>query len=311
MKFGQFVPRNLLASLAVAALVATGCESDVMNAGDKKPLPEKTPIPEKTPDVPETPEPPETPDDSCQWANDGVCDEPDYCGVNTDVTDCSTQPGPDSCEYANDGECDEPTFCTEGTDTADCSGDPLTPGDTCEYANDGECDEPMFCPVGTDATDCDEPGDDISSVYYVSNPIGTGDLGPIVQLSRDSSDVGTSISCQKDPISDAITISADTGGHEIFMVVSSASGFSSCLFETDDFLEFYYFRDGVGAFWMDEVDGYTPAAYMDCTATGLDGPYIDLRFGADQGLYRGGDANEGLEDRVEITDGEIRCYWNN
>ena len=30
-------------------------------------------------------------------------------------------PSPNSCEYANDGECDEATYCLVGTDTADCS----------------------------------------------------------------------------------------------------------------------------------------------------------------------------------------------
>ena len=30
-------------------------------------------------------------------------------------------PGPNSCEYANDGECDEGTYCSVGTDTADCT----------------------------------------------------------------------------------------------------------------------------------------------------------------------------------------------
>lgn len=29
-------------------------------------------------------------------------------------------PGPDSCQYNNDGACDEPQFCALGTDTADC-----------------------------------------------------------------------------------------------------------------------------------------------------------------------------------------------
>ena len=29
--------------------------------------------------------------------------------------------GSNSCEYANDGECDEPELCARGTDTADCS----------------------------------------------------------------------------------------------------------------------------------------------------------------------------------------------
>jgi hypothetical protein len=29
--------------------------------------------------------------------------------------------GPDSCGFANDGECDEPDFCPVGTDTTDCA----------------------------------------------------------------------------------------------------------------------------------------------------------------------------------------------
>lgn len=31
-----------------------------------------------------------------------------------------TKPGPNSCEYANDGQCDEPDLCAPGTDTNDC-----------------------------------------------------------------------------------------------------------------------------------------------------------------------------------------------
>ena len=31
-----------------------------------------------------------TPDDSCDWPDDGACDEPTYCAYNTDYTDCGT-----------------------------------------------------------------------------------------------------------------------------------------------------------------------------------------------------------------------------
>ncbi len=55
---------------------------------------------------------------------------------------------PDTCQYALDGECDEPEYCAEGTDTTDC-GD-----DSCASANDNECDEPLYCAFGTDTTDC-------------------------------------------------------------------------------------------------------------------------------------------------------------
>lgn len=33
----------------------------------------------------------------------------------------SHQTGPNSCEYAHDGDCDEPEYCYSGTDTADCN----------------------------------------------------------------------------------------------------------------------------------------------------------------------------------------------
>lgn len=37
--------------------------------------------------------------------------------------------GPNSCEYANDGDCDEGTFCAVGTDAADCAEDDPPTGD--------------------------------------------------------------------------------------------------------------------------------------------------------------------------------------
>lgn len=38
----------------------------------------------------------------------------------------TAKPGPDSCEYANDGTCDEPDLCKPGTDTSDCKRKPTT-----------------------------------------------------------------------------------------------------------------------------------------------------------------------------------------
>jgi hypothetical protein len=96
--------------------------------------------------------------DSCEWANDGECDEPDVCASGTDTTDCAAASDGDSCIFANDGECDEPDVCASGTDTTDCRGTPAidVPGgpDSCVWANDGECDEPDVCASGTDTTDC-------------------------------------------------------------------------------------------------------------------------------------------------------------
>ena len=97
---------------------------------------------------------------SCRYARDGECDEPDLCDRGTDTADCSgVRPDRDfanSCEYAYDGECDEPEYCDRGTDTADCSG--VRPdrdfANSCEYAYDGECDEPEYCDRGTDTADC-------------------------------------------------------------------------------------------------------------------------------------------------------------
>jgi len=87
---------------------------------------------------------------SCSYAFDNECDEPDICPIGTDTADCSI-PLADSCIYANDGECDEPGLCAFGTDTTDC----FTPDpNSCFFANDGECDEPNICSIGTDSADC-------------------------------------------------------------------------------------------------------------------------------------------------------------
>ena len=100
---------------------------------------------------------------SCRWAGDGECDEPNICDVGTDSSDCrgggrsSSSGGSNSCRWAGDGECDEPNICDVGTDSADCRGGGRSSsggGDSCRWAGDGECDEPNICDVGTDSTDC-------------------------------------------------------------------------------------------------------------------------------------------------------------
>ena len=75
-------------------------------------------------------------DDSCKYANDGVCDDddPGLCAPGTDATDCASRRGEkvaeaqaadnqpdDSCQHANDGECDDPGLCAPGTDATDCA----------------------------------------------------------------------------------------------------------------------------------------------------------------------------------------------
>jgi protease YdgD len=110
--------------------------------------------------------------DTCRWANDYECDEPDIgtgvCAVNTDESDCrAIRAGADddSCQWANDGECDEPTFgtgqCVQGTDRSDCGNLVSIRNriDSCASAFNGVCDEPggsgnNQCEARTDRSDC-------------------------------------------------------------------------------------------------------------------------------------------------------------
>lgn len=123
-------------------------------------------------------------DDSCDFAKDGTCDEPDTCDRGTDCTDC----------HGSELEVDE-HLCVASTDCETCMNNPAGCGwcsenggqchsgdndgpvgascaldnwhrwscpseieahceDTCRYAYDGECDEPTYCEYGTDCSDC-------------------------------------------------------------------------------------------------------------------------------------------------------------
>lgn len=130
-------------------------------------------------------------DNSCEWANDGECDDARFggtgaCGAGTDTNDCRAAAravigrltpdlraslGDDSCVYAHDGECDDGRYggtgaCRDGTDLSDCRALAVGGEDSCQWANDGECDEPRIgtdnCPSGTDVTDC-------AAVAYMRN----------------------------------------------------------------------------------------------------------------------------------------------
>ncbi|WP_417496426.1 trypsin-like serine peptidase [Maricaulis sp.] len=109
--------------------------------------------------------------DTCQWANDGECDDPGIgtgaCEQGTDYSDCwriAEGVEDDSCQWANDGECDEPGFgtgaCTQATDLTDCGAviDLRFRNDSCETAFDGICNEPGIgdgrCDARTDRADC-------------------------------------------------------------------------------------------------------------------------------------------------------------
>ncbi|WP_339739367.1 trypsin-like serine protease [uncultured Maricaulis sp.] len=109
--------------------------------------------------------------DTCQWANDGECDDPGIgtgaCDQGTDYSDCwriADNVEDDSCQWANDGECDEPGFgtgaCTQATDLTDCGAiiDLRFRNDSCDTAFDGVCNEPGLgdgrCDARTDRADC-------------------------------------------------------------------------------------------------------------------------------------------------------------
>jgi len=66
-----------------------------------------------------------------------------------------------TCDYANDDVCDEPKYCAAGTDCKDCGNcdEAPAPSDSCRWAKEGTCDEPDgdkpgHCTLGTDCTDC-------------------------------------------------------------------------------------------------------------------------------------------------------------
>lgn len=108
--------------------------------------------------------------DSCRWAHDNECDDPDIgtgaCQRGTDYSDCrALRAGDDdSCRWARDGECDEPNFgtgaCTQATDRTDCGniGWMRNQNDSCATSFNGICEEPGHargtCAARTDRSDC-------------------------------------------------------------------------------------------------------------------------------------------------------------
>lgn len=106
--------------------------------------------------------------DTCRWANDNECDDPDIgtgaCAMGTDFSDCRhlRQGENDSCRWARDGECDEPNFgtgaCVQGTDRTDCGviAWMRNQNDSCATAFNGACEEGARgrCAARTDRTDC-------------------------------------------------------------------------------------------------------------------------------------------------------------
>lgn len=89
----------------------------------------------------------------------------EYFHCLKDGTPIGESVGLNSCQYANDGECDDGSlggtqYCATGTDTNDCAAAAsAVRSDSCRYALDGECDDgsqggTQYCAIGTDATDC-------------------------------------------------------------------------------------------------------------------------------------------------------------
>lgn len=108
-------------------------------------------------------------DDSCRWANDNECDDPDIgtgaCRMGTDYSDCRAlrEGENDSCRWARDGECDEPNIgtgaCVQATDRTDCGAlaNLRNQTDRCATAFNGVCEEPgrgNGCEARTDRSDC-------------------------------------------------------------------------------------------------------------------------------------------------------------
>jgi protease YdgD len=109
--------------------------------------------------------------DTCRWANDGECDDPDIgtgaCTQGTDHSDCRRiREGreDDSCRWARDRECDEPRFgtgaCAQATDRTDCGEIAWlrNQNDACTTSFNGVCEEPGrgdgSCAARTDRSDC-------------------------------------------------------------------------------------------------------------------------------------------------------------
>jgi protease YdgD len=108
--------------------------------------------------------------DSCRWANDHECDDPDIgtgaCTQGTDYSDCRAMRAgdDDSCQWARDGECDEPNFgtgaCTQATDRTDCGAIAWmrNQNDSCATSFNGVCEEQIrgrgSCAPRTDRSDC-------------------------------------------------------------------------------------------------------------------------------------------------------------
>ena len=63
--------------------------------------------------------------DECENEQEDLFDDCDFEDMEVDVEDGGDQGNTATCDFQNDGECDEPEgtgACAEGTDTVDCGG---------------------------------------------------------------------------------------------------------------------------------------------------------------------------------------------
>ena len=172
--------------------------------------------------------------DSCRYAGNNVCEEPNLCPVGTDTTDCAivesdvvpatlaVTSDPPSAQVFVDGdylgatpleaELDPGEYLVSVTGTDRYYADWVSPltlteneertlavelttiPDSCEYANDDACDEPGLCPLGTDATDCAVSPANSCSFAFDGECDEPG-LCPIGTDTADCSTVDSSNSC--------------------------------------------------------------------------------------------------------------------
>lgn len=154
-----------IAACLFAAHLATA--SGLVSASDisvRAPAVEKQSVPRK----PGGAGAPQRGNDTCRWARDNECDDPDIgtgaCTMGTDYSDCRhlREGENDSCRFARDGECDEPNFgtgaCTQGTDRTDCGEISWmrNQNDSCATAFNNVCEDGPGgrCAPRTDRSDC-------------------------------------------------------------------------------------------------------------------------------------------------------------
>lgn len=170
MAAAAVVAASVLVSIAVNASEPRFSANMIMAGGTPVSFDRTMPVTKQTAGVKPGAGAPGAGNDSCRWANDNECDEPDIgtgaCQMGTDRSDCrAVRAGDDdSCRWARDGECDEPNFgtgaCVQGTDRTDCGAIAWMRNqtDACANAFNGTCEEPGrgdgSCAARTDRTDC-------------------------------------------------------------------------------------------------------------------------------------------------------------